>query len=208
MIENEKNSQISTIEYPFHYLKGNKALKLLLALIKIDPSLGGLIIFGNTGTGKSEYLSVFQKIKLPLEVIVNCSYHCSPSGTKYCSSCNEVIRKGGEFELHSIDTPVRILKKEKISLTIFTTNLEAREISEKDPIRIRSFSREKFDKMIYGNNLVKSRYFISLWSYRLIQLIREITNGYLYYISRYQPDLNHETLQIARTEISTILTNS
>jgi magnesium chelatase subunit D len=102
----------------------------------------------------------------------------------------------------------QIIKKEKISLTIFTTNLEAREISEKDPIRIRSFSREKFDKMIYGNNLVKSRYFISLWSYRLIQLIREITNGYLYYISRYQPDLNHETLQIARTEISTILTNS
>ncbi|MHA2245853.1 MAG: VWA domain-containing protein [Candidatus Hodarchaeales archaeon] len=109
MIENEKNSQISTIEYPFHYLKGNKALKLLIALIKIDPSLGGLIIFGNTGTGKSEYLHVFQKIKLPLEVIVNCSYHCSPSGTNYCSSCNEVMIKGGEFELHSIDTPVRIL---------------------------------------------------------------------------------------------------
>ncbi len=81
-------------------------------------------------------------------------------------------------------------------------------IFEKDPIMIRNFSREKFDKMIYGNNIVKSRNFISLWSYRLIQLIREITNGYLYYISRYQPDLNHKTLRIARTEISTILTNS
>ncbi|MHA2074324.1 MAG: hypothetical protein ACW97X_06875, partial [Candidatus Hodarchaeales archaeon] len=109
MFEIEKDSQISTIESPFHYLKGNKALKVLLALITIDPSLGGLIIFGNTGTGKSEYLNAFQKVKLPLEVIANCRYHCSPLLNNFCASCKSLIETEEEVELQSVITPVRIL---------------------------------------------------------------------------------------------------
>ncbi|MHA2307167.1 MAG: VWA domain-containing protein, partial [Candidatus Hodarchaeales archaeon] len=100
----------------------------------------------------------------------------------------------------------QVIKKEKISLTIFTTNLEARDIYIKHEREEMSYSLDCLKEMIIGDNLVKSRDFISSWSWMLLKSIEEITGGYVYYISRFQPELNHDTLRLARVEILSKLT--
>jgi magnesium chelatase subunit I len=107
MIKADKIIQRSSVE--FNRLRGNESLKLLLSLITIDPTLGGLIIFGHTGTGKSEFLRSFQNIKLPIQTIFNCPYHCSPSQGNLCSSCKRVIQNKTELNLQFVDTPIKKL---------------------------------------------------------------------------------------------------
>ncbi len=107
MIKTEKTKQQSSVE--FNRLIGNDSLKLLLSLLIIDPSLGGLIIFGHTGTGKSGFLRSFQKYKIPIQTISNCPYHCSPSQGNLCSSCKQSIQNKTELNLQYIDTPIKRL---------------------------------------------------------------------------------------------------
>ena len=95
----------------------------------------------------------------------------------------------------------QILKKEKISLTIFTTNLETPESFYGETKTLKNTSINDLKLILNENNLVRTRRFISLWSSMLLQAIQEITNGHLFSLSRYQPQLNHETLRIARAKI-------
>lgn len=99
----------------------------------------------------------------------------------------------------------KLIKREKISLTIFTTNLEAKESSKAGIQTARFSSSKKLEILLCENNLVKTRRFISSWSSMLLRTIQEITQGHLFYISRYRPQLNLETLRVARAEILSIL---
>ncbi len=55
-----------TTSETFSRLKGNEPLKILLLLLAIDPSIGGMVIMGRTGTGKSCFLEAFKDLQIPL----------------------------------------------------------------------------------------------------------------------------------------------
>ena len=42
-----------TSPYPFSAIQGQEDMKLALQLSAIDPSIGGVLVFGDRGTGKS-----------------------------------------------------------------------------------------------------------------------------------------------------------
>ncbi|MHA1972071.1 MAG: VWA domain-containing protein [Candidatus Hodarchaeales archaeon] len=63
-----KKEKLAKTEYslPFSFLWGNEELRILFIILAIDPSIGGMLIVGDTGSGKTRFLRAFKKFKIPL----------------------------------------------------------------------------------------------------------------------------------------------
>ncbi len=67
MASNETYSESRFLDSSLNFsdIKGNIELKLLFIILAIDPSISGLIIFGDKGTGKSFILKKFRYFQIP-----------------------------------------------------------------------------------------------------------------------------------------------
>ena len=81
------------IVYPFAAIVGQEALKLSLMLVTIDPTIGGVLILGDRGTGKSTAVRALAQLLPAIEVTEDCRYGCAP-GAGRCDECVEMGRKG------------------------------------------------------------------------------------------------------------------
>jgi magnesium chelatase subunit I len=80
------------VAFPFSAIVGQNEMKLALLTAAIDASIGGVLIFGDRGTGKSTAVRALAALLPPMKVIIGCRYGCdpAPSGT-LCEEC--VARK-------------------------------------------------------------------------------------------------------------------
>ncbi len=68
-------------------------MKLALLIAAIDPSVGGVLVFGDRGTGKSTAVRALAALLPPMRVVVGCAYNCDPEAIdERCESCKS--RKG------------------------------------------------------------------------------------------------------------------
>ena len=89
----------SRIVYPFSALVGQEELKLALLLNAVNPLIGGLLIRGQKGTGKSSSVRALADILPPIVVVKGCPFNCSPfDPTNMCAECLEKHRGGEELE--------------------------------------------------------------------------------------------------------------
>jgi len=70
-------------------------MKRALLLAAIDPAIGGVLIFGDRGTGKSTAVRGLAGLLPPMRVVSGCRYHCDPgaNGTA-CQECHERAERG------------------------------------------------------------------------------------------------------------------
>lgn len=81
--------------FPFSAIVGQERLKTGLLLNAVDPAIGGLLVSGHKGTGKSTAVRALAGVLPDIEVIEGCPYNCSPADVeKLCSSCAEKFRSG------------------------------------------------------------------------------------------------------------------
>ncbi|HVO00248.1 MAG TPA: magnesium chelatase ATPase subunit I [Steroidobacteraceae bacterium] len=74
--------------FPFSAIVGQDELKLALVAAAIDPTIGGVLIFGDRGTGKSTAVRALSALLPPMSVIKGCRYHCDPADPDaWCSEC-------------------------------------------------------------------------------------------------------------------------
>ncbi len=79
---------------PFTAFVNHEELKLALILNAINPSIGGLLITGPKGTGKTTVVRSLAALLPEIPVVKGCQFRCAPDDTiGLCSACSEKLRK-------------------------------------------------------------------------------------------------------------------
>jgi magnesium chelatase subunit D len=98
--------------YPFSAIVGQDKMKLALILNVINPKIGGVLLRGEKGTGKSLAVRALANLLPEVDVVIDCPFHCDPHRPKdLCSACNTKISKGETLQITKrpvsvVDLPV------------------------------------------------------------------------------------------------------
>ena len=76
--------------FPFSALVGQDEMVQALLIAVIDPRLGGVLVLGDRGTGKSTAVRALADLLPPMRVVAGCRYGCAPdAGDLLCAECRE-----------------------------------------------------------------------------------------------------------------------
>ena len=75
-------------------------MKLALVLNVVDPLIGGVLIMGHRGTGKSTAVRALGDLLPQIDVVAGCPYNCDPKG-ELCDQCG-----GSEITSKKMPAPV------------------------------------------------------------------------------------------------------
>ena len=95
------------VMFPFSAIVGQDDMKLALLLAAVDRTLGGVMVFGDRGSGKTTAVRGLAALLPPLKVIAGCRFNCSPG--EICEACSGVCRhtgKTGEAPAPVVDMPL------------------------------------------------------------------------------------------------------
>jgi magnesium chelatase subunit I len=74
--------------FPFSAIAGQEEMKLALLAAAVDPSIGGVLVFGDRGTGKSTAVRALAALLPKMKVVAGCRYGCDPDQTTaWCADC-------------------------------------------------------------------------------------------------------------------------
>src|SRR5664279_527535 len=76
------------IAYPFSAIVGQDEMKTAILIAAIDPHVGGVLVFGDRGTGKSTAVRALAALLPKMRVVVGCPYGCDPAAVAgACDVC-------------------------------------------------------------------------------------------------------------------------
>jgi magnesium chelatase subunit I len=74
--------------FPFAAIVGQDEMKQALLATAVDPAIGGVLVFGDRGTGKSTAVRALAALLPPMLAVVDCSYGCDPEVPEaLCEQC-------------------------------------------------------------------------------------------------------------------------
>jgi len=92
--------------FPFSAIVGQEEMKQALMIAAIDPSIGGVLVFGDRGTGKSTAVRALPGLLPPMRAVIACPYHADPDGNNCdCPACRNK-QKDGKPASHMQPIPV------------------------------------------------------------------------------------------------------
>src|ERR1700710_1867876 len=65
--------------FPFAAIVGQDDMKLAILLAAVDRGVGGVLVFGDRGTGKSTAVRALAALLPPIKVVEGCRYRCDPA---------------------------------------------------------------------------------------------------------------------------------
>ncbi len=75
--------------FPFSAIVGQDEAKLALLLAAVDSSIGGVLVLGDRGTGKSTAVRALAGLLPSMRVAAGCAYNCAPDApVGLCDKCN------------------------------------------------------------------------------------------------------------------------
>jgi magnesium chelatase subunit I len=81
--------------FPFSAIVAQEEMKLALISCAVDPSIGGVLVFGDRGTGKSTAVRALAGLLPPMLAVVDCRYSCDPGALdSLCDECRERAETG------------------------------------------------------------------------------------------------------------------
>ena len=106
------STQRKRLVFPFSAIVGLDKLKLAILVNAINPKIGGLLIKGPKGSGKSTIVRALADILPKILVVKDCPFNCNPHDpSNMCPRCSEKYEKGGklpveEREMVVVDLPL------------------------------------------------------------------------------------------------------
>ncbi len=90
--------------FPFAAIVGQEDMKLAMLIAAVDQGIGGVLAFGDRGTGKSTTVRALAALLPPMKAMQGCRYHCDPAAPDtWCAEC----RAAGKGK--SITAPVPVV---------------------------------------------------------------------------------------------------
>ena len=94
--------------FPFSAIVGQDEMKLAILMAAIDPRIGGVLVLGDRGTGKSTAVRALAALLPKMRAVVGCRYGCSPTDTAaVCEACAALRQQSKSApKSHLIPVPV------------------------------------------------------------------------------------------------------
>jgi len=93
--------------FPFSAIVGQDEMKLAILIAAIDPTMGGVLVLGDRGTGKSTAVRALAALLPPMKAVVGCRYSCDPADTHArCEDCPGLKADGTKVRSHLVPVPV------------------------------------------------------------------------------------------------------
>jgi magnesium chelatase subunit I len=79
------------VPFPFSAIVGQDEMKLALLVAAVDPGVGGVLVFGDRGTGKSTAVRALAALLPKMRVVTGCRYGCNPEKPEtFCDECRKL----------------------------------------------------------------------------------------------------------------------
>lgn len=93
--------------FPFSAIVGQEEMKLALLMAAVDPSIGGVMVFGDRGTGKSTAVRGMPGVLPSMTVVSGCRYGCDPTANgARCEECHARELAGEKLKTSRAVVPV------------------------------------------------------------------------------------------------------
>jgi magnesium chelatase subunit I len=84
--------------FPFSAIVGQDDMRLAFMIAAVDPSVGGVLAFGDRGTGKSTAVRALAALLPKIRVVVGCPYNCAPERPAgLCGACKGEAKPKSEL---------------------------------------------------------------------------------------------------------------
>jgi len=92
--------------FPFSAIVGQDEMKLSILCAAVDPRIGGVLVFGDRGTGKSTAVRALAALLPPMRAVSGCPYQCDPQDTRSrCADCAR-LKQAGRVATRLVPVPV------------------------------------------------------------------------------------------------------
>ena len=92
------------VAFPFSAIVGQDEMKLAILVAAVDPRIGGLLVFGDRGTGKSTAVRGLAALLPRMRAVVGCAYGCDPQALS--ASCEACRKSATAPKSHLVPVPV------------------------------------------------------------------------------------------------------
>nr|WP_245521970.1 ATP-binding protein [Pyrobaculum neutrophilum] len=101
------------VVYPFAAIVGQEKAKLALLAVSVNPAIGGVLLAGDKGTGKSTMVRALADLLPEIEVVEGCPFGCNPHNpAEMCDECYLKWKRGeikvAKRKMRVIDLPLSI----------------------------------------------------------------------------------------------------
>jgi magnesium chelatase subunit I len=99
-----------TVAFPFTAIVGQEEMKTALLVASVDQSVGGVLVFGDRGTGKSTAIRALAALMPKIPAVDGCPFNCDPDKplAGLCQRCGDSERapRTRKIPLPVVDLPL------------------------------------------------------------------------------------------------------